>query len=289
MAAVPVGSNDLRAEEISKIVTGFALQSYKLKPLCTISTSNAWRESYYQETAAELTGGTSSSVRGIPRLAAFPYGEVTWTKQSSYLEKYGMEGVISWEDEKTDNIPVMARTMERVGRAVARAVDIQIEDTLNTNTSVNTLAITAGNEWNSATVANRDPIQNLLDAKALIGIDNYDVNDGSGRIVLNENDYAALLGNSKIISNPTFKAADIVANGVVGEIVGLKIIVSNTVTVSRAYLVKDKAAMTWQEALPLTVETIVDPMIKKTVRAGEIGVVQVTNPEAICRISNTRA
>ena len=200
-----------------------------------------------------------------------------------------MEGVISWEDEKTDNIPVMARTMERVGRAVARAVDIQIEDTLNTNTSVNTLAITAGNEWNSATVANRDPIQNLLDAKALIGIDNYDVNDGSGRIVLNENDYAALLGNSKIISNPTFKAADIVANGVVGEIVGLKIIVSNTVTVSRAYLVKDKAAMTWQEALPLTVETIVDPMIKKTVRAGEIGVVQVTNPEAICRISNTRA
>ena len=62
-----------------------------------IESSNKWKETYYKETAADLTGGTTSGVRGVPRLAQFPYGEVSWTKATSYLEKYGMEGVISWE------------------------------------------------------------------------------------------------------------------------------------------------------------------------------------------------
>ena len=92
------GQVDLRAENISRTVTGFAELEFKLKQLCLVTSSSAWIESYYKETKTELTGGTGSAVRGIPRLAGFPYGEVTWTKVSSYMEKYGMEGVISYED-----------------------------------------------------------------------------------------------------------------------------------------------------------------------------------------------
>src|SRR3990172_312969 len=100
------GQADLRAETISKIVEGFALQKFVMKQVCMIHSSNSWKESYYRETATELTGGLGSEVKGVPRLANFPYGEVSWTKASSYLLKHGMEGVISWEDESTNEIDV---------------------------------------------------------------------------------------------------------------------------------------------------------------------------------------
>ena len=40
------GEADLRAENVSKIVDGFALQEYKFKQLVTIESSNSWKETY---------------------------------------------------------------------------------------------------------------------------------------------------------------------------------------------------------------------------------------------------
>ena len=117
------GEFDLRAENFDKIVKGFALQNYKMKQLCMIETSSAWTETYYKETAADLTkavttGITDTSLKGVPRLANFPYGEVSWTKTSGVNVKHAMEGVLSWEDIETDNVPVIARTLLRIARAV---------------------------------------------------------------------------------------------------------------------------------------------------------------------------
>ena len=120
------GMADLRAENVSKVVTGFALQEYRLKQICMVQKSNSWTEKYQQETAADLTGGLGSGVRGVPRLANFPYGEVSWTEKTDRLEKHGMEGVLSWEDAKTNEIDVIARTLLRIARAVAKSVDDQI-------------------------------------------------------------------------------------------------------------------------------------------------------------------
>ena len=108
------GEQDLRAENFSRIVKGFALQEYKMKQLCMIESSSAWTETYYKETAADLTGGTGSNVKGVPRLANFPYGEVSWTKTSGRNVKHGMEGILSWEDVKTNNVPMIARTLLKI-------------------------------------------------------------------------------------------------------------------------------------------------------------------------------
>ncbi len=43
--------------------------------------------------------------------------------------------------------------------------------------------------------------------------------------------------------------------------------------------------MTWKSVTPLTVKTIDDPGIKQTIRAFEVGQLQVTNPDAICKIT----
>ena len=281
------GAVGLRAENTSAIVTGFALQEFKMRQLAMVETSTSWSESYYKESKAELVGGTGANIRGIPRLAAFPYSEVSWTKVSSYLEKYGNEGVISIEDERFNNIGTMTRTMLRIGRSVANAEDIYIESTIAGTSGINTYAITIGNEWNSATVANRDPVYDILAAEQKIAEDNYDILDGNGYLVVNPKDYTNMLRNSKFINSPTYKSADVVTNGVVGQVCGLKVLVTNACTASQAYVVKAKEALTLKQAQALTVVTIDDPGIKKTIRAYEIIALQVPNPEAICKITNT--
>src|SRR3990167_1993482 len=195
-----VGMQDLRAETISEIVTGFALQEFVMKDLLMVNGSNSWKESYYQETAADLTAGATRAVQGIPRLSKFPYGEVSWTLQSSYNEKYGMEGTISYEDILTNEIDVIARTLLRIARAVVKAVDTEIWNTLTENQSasnINSVVIAGNNEWNSATIANRDPIQNILDAQKEIAEDNYNPYK-NGFLLLNPKDFANLLGNANV-------------------------------------------------------------------------------------------
>ncbi len=283
------GEQDLRAEDFESMVKGFALQEFKMKQVVSISPSKAWVETYYRETADELTGGTGSAVKGIPRLANFPYGEPSWTKVQAYIEKYGMEGIVAWEDAITDNIDVVARTLLRISRAVVYAVDSQIYSVL-LNAAGQTVTVGAGYEWNSATVANRDPIQDLLDSKTKFYQNNFDPDGNEAFLLINPVEYGMLLGNSKVVNNPSFKAADVVHKGVVGMLSGYKLLVSNVVTTDVGTLaVIARECGTWKATVPLKVHTIPDPGVKYTIRAYEMGVCQATTPNAICLITNTVA
>jgi hypothetical protein len=287
------GDADLRKEFVDGAVKAVALMEYKLKTLCTVDSSSAWTETYYRESNSELVGGgvaSPTTVKGIPRLAPFPYGEVAWTKVQSLIEKYGMEGMISYEDERLNNIPMIQRTILRIGRAVAYAVDSQIAAVMLASAG-NTFAITAGSEWDSATVANRDPVFDILTGIQMLRADNVDALNGNGYLCVNGTDYTNIISNSKVVNNPTFKTADVVSNGVVGEICGLKIMVTQALEVTApdvAYIAVAKEAMTWKEATPLTVLQIEDPGIKTTIRAFELGVCQMPSPNAVCKITNTR-
>ena len=106
---------------------------------------------------------------------------------------------------------------------------------------------------------------------------------------MNPKDYRNLLSNPNIRNAGQFWTSSPTKNGKVGMIVGLNVLVSNTVTADEALVVVGKEAATWQTASPLKVETITDPGVKWTIRAWEVGVTQVTNPDAICKISNTAA
>lgn len=285
------GMADLRAENISKIVTGFALKSYKFKELCMVNSSSAWSESYYKETAADLTASGTRNVKGVSRLAKFPHADVSWTKATSYMIKHAIEGTISWEDERTNNIDVIARELLRLGRAVAKSVDENIWDVISESQSpstINSVTIAAGHEWDSATIANRDPIQDILNAKKEIATDNYDPDSGA-YLLLSPKDYANLLGNANVRNAGQFYTDSVTRNGVVGSLLGLSVIVSNNVTADYAMVIIGKEAATWKEVSPLQVETINDAGIKKTIRAWEVGCCQLINPEAVCLIQNTQA
>lgn len=294
MTDYTTGGAGLRKEFVDSAVKAVALMSYKLKTLCDVQSSNSWQESYYRETNSDPSGGTTAlstfAVKGIPRLAPFPYGEVTETKVASYIDKYGMEAMISIEDIKMDIVPILQRTILRIGRAVAKAVDSQIAAVMLASAG-NTFALSAGYEWDATIEAQRQPIYDILFGIDMLRKDNLDALDGNGFLVVNGTDYTNLISNSKILNNPSFKIASDVQNGVVGEICGLKIMVTEALEVTTpdvAYIVMAKEAMVWKEATPLTVVQIEDPGIKVTLRAYEHGVCQMVAPNGVCKITNTR-
>lgn len=288
--AESVGQKSLRAENITKTVTGFALREYVFKQLCMVQSSSAWKETYYIETAADLSGAAIYNPSEIPRLANFPYGEVTWTEATKRHKKFGMETRISWEDAKTNDVDVIARSLLRIARAVTKKVDKEIWDVISDNragTTTNNVDIKAGSEWDSATISNRDPIQNILDAKKEIAVDNYNP-DSNGYLVLNPKDFANLLGNANVRNAGQFYTDDVTRNGKVGFLLGLKVLVSNNVTADYAAVIVGGSA-SWKTVQGLTTQTIEDPGIGYTIRSWEVGCCQLKQPEAVCLISNTAA
>ena len=284
---------DVRSQVWDKDIKGFAAKRYVMKELVMEVASSAWTNSYYQKTATSLSGGTGSNVKGIPRGADFPFLQKGVTLRSSIILKHGGEGVIYWEDILTSNIAAEVETISDVTDAVVFSIDQTIYNTLTENdtpSTINTVAIAAGYEWDSLTIGNRDPVQDILNAIAQISIDRYPIlTSGRGYLVVNEQDYANLMGNTKILNNPTFKLADgIISKGNLAKICGLNIKVSPVVTADKALICLAKTCGTWKQTMPLTTEVIKDPLKKYTIRAAEIGVCQLTDPESVCLITNTR-
>jgi hypothetical protein len=285
---------DTRKQTWERDIKGFAPKRYVMKTLVMSVSGSAWNNSFYQKTATSLTAGTGSSIQGIPRGADFPSVERGVTLKNAIITQHGGEGVIYWQDVLTSNLAVETETISDVTDAVVYSVDNKIYNTLTENdtpSTINTVAITAGYEWDATAVQNRDPVQDILNCIAAISTDRYPIiSSGKGFIAMNEATFALLMGNSKILNNPTFKLANgIIQNGMMGEICGLKIYVSPVITNDKVLVGVAKTCGTWVATQPLTVDVIIDPQKKYTIRASEIGVCQLTNPESLCLLTNVRA
>ena len=279
MATSETGQISLRKENIDRAVKGFALMNYKLKQVLLQSSSNSFTESYYRETATDITpAGETHKIQGVARGASFPNVNPSWEKFSGNHVKFAAESSFSMEDKMLNEIDVQARTTLRVARAIASQVDKYIYTELSTATGINT--VTSAGTWDNATPGNQKPIEDILTGIEYMAVDNYDALS-NGYLLLNPTDYTNLLMNSKIINNPSFKTADVVSNGVVGQIAGLKIIVSNNVTAKQCMVILGNRAATWKSANALTTKTIENEGIDYVIRSWEIGQVQVTDPEAI--------
>lgn len=285
---------DTRKQTWEKDIKGFAAKRYVMKELVMTTTGNAWNNSFYQKTATSLTSGTGTPLGAIPRGGEFPHLERGVTLKNAIITQHGGEGVIYWQDILTSNIAIETETISDVTDAVVYSVDNKIYNCLSeadTPTTINTVAITTGFEWSSVTLANRDPVYDLLRCIEAISADRYPiVSSGRGFAAMNEATYTYLLSNSKVLNNPTFKLANgIIENGKLGQIVGLNIYVTPVVTNDKVLVGIAKTCGTWVQTYPLTVDVIIDPQKKYTIRASEIGVCQLTNPESLCLLTNVLA
>ena len=279
---------DLRKEFIDTAVKAVVKIEEKWKALCAVDSSSAWTESYFRETNDDSTdGGTGSPIRGVPQYAPFPFFDVTETKVSSVIQKYAGESIISLEAQQNATVPMLQRKIYRLGRKLVYQVDVAIEAGVNSNAG-NTSAISAGNEWDSATIANRDPIKDILDAIQTLRVDGIDALTGNGYLVVNGTDYTNIISNTKVLNHPTYESG-VMQNGQVGKLLGLTIVVSETTTADQAYVLVARQGMVWKQAEPLKVKTIVDEGKSTTIRAWERGVFQLQAPNEVCKITNTRA
>ena len=278
MAFGELGTDALKAENVDRVIKGFALQEFVLKQICSVQTSGAWKESYYTESKTEL-----SATAKIARLAAFPTQSPLWQKNSAYLQKHGLELDISWEDVMTDDIPVLARSQLRIARAVAKSVDDLIYTTLAGATGIHTVACATDYEWDAPSRQNRHPQDAIGNAIQKIAESNYEAT----HLIVNPKDYRLLVTNDDIIDAFTPTSADIIRNGKVGKIIGIETLVSNVVPADEALVLEAKTCATYRVAEALRTMTKREEGIKYTIRAWELGVPFVTDPEAICKITNT--
>jgi len=280
---------DLRKEYIDSAVKAVNAEAQRLKVLCVIDSSSSWTESYYRETNADSTdGGTGSAIKGIPQMAAFPFVEVTETKVSSVVLKFGDESVISEEMGMRATVPILKRHIVRMARKINYQISSHIEGIMSASAG-NTFAITADYEWDSATPANRDPVYDILYGINMLRVDGIDALNGNGFLVVNGTDYTNIISNPKVLNHPTFKSISAVQNGQVAILCGLTILVSEVVTADQAYIVVKGESLVWKEQQTLKVVTMEDPGKSTTIRAWEYGVCQLHAPNGICKITNTRA
>ena len=285
---VTANDEDMLRENIDSGVKAVVKIEEKWRALCAQDSSSAYTETYFRETNDDATdGGTGSPIRGLQPMSPFPFIKVTETEVSTITEKYAAESLISMEAIADLTVPMLQRHIYRIGRKIIYQIDTAIHSEVS-GSAGNTVAITVGNEWDSDTIANRDPVKDFLDAIQTLRVDGIDALAGNGKIVMNGQDYTNVISNSKILNHPTFQSVSAVANGVVASLVGLDIVISEVVTADQAYVLVAKQGMVWKTREGMKTHMDVTPGKSTLISAWERGVFQLQVPNEICKITNTR-
>jgi len=283
------GEQTIRGLDIDKLAKGFADEENVFKRICTVSSTAARELRWYKKTSGLLdsvdtTGITSSQIANTSSRSMPVVVEQSWTRQTSYIRKYFVESpLISMEDIKDTDIDILATNVRDLVRAVSRQVDKRIYDVLSANVG-NTTAATA--TWDNGTQANVNIVKDILTAKRKIRQKGY--NPEGAWLLLTSLDHELMLTNlifTKGSSIPNF-SSDKMGNGVVMDILGLKVVVSENVDADEAMVVVGQRALTWKTFMPITSVVIDEPGIGKKIRVWEEGECLSTDPDASAAITN---
>jgi hypothetical protein len=302
MVAEGSGSAQIRGIDIQKLAVGFADEENVLKKFVTNATTSAREIRWYQKTAGFLdtptTNDTAISVMyNTSKFARPAITEQTWTRMTSYIKTFMVESpLISESDIKDSDPDVWGGNVRDLVRAVERKVDLRIFSILfnaleatptqpltNGAVTVQTTASTAA--W--ATTATCDPILDILNGKQKIRAYGY---DPEGSILgMNSIEHKKLLSwliNTKGSSIPSF-ASQKIESGVVMELLGCRVVVSENFTTTWVYQFVPMRAATWKSFTGITTAVIEEPLIGRKIRIIEEGELLLTDPKAVHVISAT--
>jgi len=284
------GTGGIRKEVIDSMIKQTAARSYKFKQAVAVIPTNAWKNTFFREELTVPAGKTGNLTKGIPRGANFPQYTLNWEEVSVKIIKHGLEENIAWEDILSDDINVQARTIIRLTEGVVKSVDDDIWDSLTqtigtgSNIRIQSFAIAANYNWDVGSAA---IIDDLMHAAELIHTNgNYDV--GNLMCFVNPRDKRSMM-NYLADKGAQWQsiATDIAKNGRIGKVAGITIVESNSVSSSYALVVKPKTCATWKSLVPLQSTTVNDPFKSLKIRVVEEGVIELTDPLAVCLIKNT--
>ena len=291
--ATTSGEQDIRGIDIDKLAKGFADEVLVLKHHVTISTTAAREIRWYQKTSGFLdstdtTAITDSQIANTSFRSQPVVVEQSWTRQTSYVRKYFVESpLISEEDIKDTDIDILATNIRDLVRAVANQVDKRLYNVITENLSpvnINTTAATADG-WDDASTGN--PILDIMVGNQKIRANGYDAKEVI--LYINSIEHKNLLNyliNVKGSSIPSFSSEKL-KTGVVMEILGNQVIVSENAVTDYALQFIPKRACTWKQFMPITSAVVTEVGIGRKIRVWEEGEGLLTDPKSVHLITDT--
>ena len=296
---------EIRGIDIDKLAKGFADEENVMKKFVTISKTKAREIRWYQKTSGFLDTTDTTTLSGsrvvMDQLTMPEVIEQSWTRKTSYVKKFFVESpTISDEDIKDSDIDILGTNVRDIVRGVQRQVDQRLIQIM-TNAAANTPTIpltdtstygavqtTASvDEWDQTTTAK--PITDIMIGKRKIRQQGY--NPEGCMMGMNSIEHQLLLTHlieTKGSSIPAWSSAKM-ASGVVMEILGCNVVVSEHFTTDWVVQWVPSRAVTWKQFTPITSVVMNDPGIGKKIRCWERGEALLTDRNAVHIISNTGA
>jgi len=280
---------DIRGIDVDKLAKGFADEENVFKKFINNSTTSAREIRWYKKTSGFLdstdtTTITASQIANTSFKSRPVVVEQSWERTTSYVRKYFVESPwLSEEDIKDCDIDVLATNIRDLVRAVERQVDSRIYTIITTTTGFQTVAATADG-WDDSATGN--PILDLLVAKQMIRA--YGYNPEGAILAINSIEHKNLINyliSVKGSSIPNFSSQKM-ESGVVMEILGLRVVVSENATTDQAVVFVSGCA-TWKSFVPITSAVVNDVGIGRKVRVWEEGECICHDPKGVVVITAT--
>lgn len=287
------GESTIRGLDIDKLAKGFADEELVLERFVQVSNTSAREIRWYQKTAGFLSGTTTNGVTqelidNVAERAQPSVVEQSWTRQTSYVRKYFVESpLISEEDIKDTDVDILATNVRDLVRAVKKRVDVRIYNVLTESLSPSNIETTAatGTGWDDTT--NGNPVLDIMNGNQKIRTNSYDTS--TMVLYINPIEHKNLLNyliTVKGSSIPSF-SSERVKDGVVMELLGNRVVVSENATTDYALQFIPQRACTWKSFMGIATAIVRDEGIGRKIRVWQEGEAILTDPKAVHLITDT--
>ena len=295
---VTVGEAAIRGIDIDKVAKGFADEDSILINFVTRDKTTAREIRWYKKTAGfvdsdDTTGITLSQIPTAERSLPVVVRQ-SWTRQTSYVKIFKADTeMISVEDIKDNDVDIFNTHLRDVVRAVVNQRDIRIYSVLieaaaatpTTPNPTNTLTTASTQDgWDDLVTGN--PILDLMIGERKIRAQSYKAD--SLVAYMNPVEYQHLKNFIITVKGSSIPAmsSELAKSGVLMEVVGNRIVVSQNATTDNVLQFIPNRACTYKEFMPLATAIIDEPLIGKKIRVSTEGEALLTDVNAVHQITD---
>lgn len=285
------GMQDIFGLDIDKFVQGVEKFTYnflaEFKKIKIKGDSKRW---FTKDPVRIAAIGAPSATKNVSPGSRPATQEVSWTRTTSYVKKYFVEGFLDKEDITDAEIDVYGTTLQDLTERIIRDRDIDLYDLMTEGLSpsaIQTFATTAvgGDQWDAPNFA-ADPIKDFNRAIRLIKAAGF--NDKISAI-MNPIEYENLInwlisGKGSSISG---FSSEKIKSGAVMDLLGVSIKVSTEATTDYVLFTIGPRAQSYAEAEGMTSNTTVDPGVGRNIRVWTRGIGYRTNPTGNVLLTDT--
>ena len=250
------------------------------KSLISSAPTKSREIKYWVKTSGYLTLTAPAKLSNIAPGARPFVAETSWTPTTVYSIKYMLDSpMINMEDESDSEVQVFRDNAKDVVEAIANDVDGDIWDVISENQSADLInAVAANAPW--AAASGQDPFEDIMQAKMEIRQETKR-SIRNGVLLLNaqgEKDLLVWLVSTKGSSVPNF-ASEKVGTGTIDNFAGLKVVVSENVTATFAFVGDLKQAAEYRTFKPLQTWIISEEGIGRKIRVSMNGKAILKKPK----------